>query len=473
MSLAEFASAVLRDQALFLDLSTRPSLNAVIECAHRAGAIGEDEYNALLHMDAGEDFSFFVGPDDTRVRHRRDVKKIPPGAFIAIILVENPKSSRPPFNAPRHLVHALIALEYGLAVGVDHSQISAAHARRRAWSVIDLDRDLVWLDEDQTNGYDLFSGVALGLQAARLLRIRYRMPGRAVPGPAGPGGGAASAAAAVTNWGQPDPTHANALLDAVARAARQPVKLKIEPGMDNSRNPPAEHIFRVNFQFALDNGRFEELFNSPNGLRGHYYADAAGGDAYTRTLLTAIGDAIDWPQVLTDKGDASYFGKAFPAEQDAIIARIKASLTAGKIWFKESKPSDPSPVITGTPWPNAQLREAVNFYPRNSRWASEATSVKGNWRAFLADTRASELRLGKSDYDALELKFTDALGKSIGSFGASYFYCLPPEKAALQAAGTVNLDVKGEWLRANGEPTGTIHPGKHYRAHQIKWFGFT
>jgi len=457
MKLHEFAQSVADAPSsdAFRDLSRRPPLNAVIECAHRAGAIDEAEYNALLHMDWEDDFALFVGPNDDRVKRRADVRKIPAGAFIAFIRVDRPRTHKE--WGRRHLIHAMISLDHGKAVGIDPSQIGigAAHA---GWSIVDLDEGLNWLGDSPTNGYDLFNRFAVATQKSEPLRLRHRPPGRSSPSTAAPGSSRLA-------WGRPAPDAS--LRAAILQAAQSLRGLKVEPGQDNAHNQPAQHVFRVNFRFELDHESFEAFFNSPNELRGHYYADGPEGDAYMRDLLVGIADSIDWNQALATLGQQQLFGQPFPAQHQQITELVKASLVAGKIWFVEKRS-----VSTETDWFDGNNQRVPIEHSPNTRWLANRQSAAGNWQAFLADTQADKGLIDANAFAALKTKF-DTLGLAHARKGAKYRYCLTPAQAVQHGLSLENMDVKGDWVRADGRPAGFTPDGKHFRGHQIKWFGFT
>lgn len=473
MTLSQLARAIAEqaDDPRHIDLSRRPALNAVIECAHLARAISEDEYTALLHMTPMHDFSDFVGPKDDLIQHRGAIADVPDGAFIAIIFVENP--NLPEELGMRHLIMPMISLGGGFAACCDPSQIGIGQPQG-GWSVVNLLEDLHWLDEEKSNKYDLFNRYRAGEQKSQLLRLRYRMPGRSsTVGASHPG--------VVTTpdlvWGQP--RKSPELLRLITAAAQSVTKIEFEPAIGNSNRPDDAKVERICFKFTLDQGPFELLFNSPNEMRGHYYAGAALGEAYVREMLTAIVEKIDWQKALRNGGRDDYFGRQFSAasrEANAEIIRLaKLSVIRGKLWHREGVPT-----AIRTVWRLGKNGTADIRIPPNARWSPEEAARKGNWNALLADTVAPRQQISETDMEVLTHKF--AKRETASNYNAeqgSLYVHSPRDPFAFffdldeDERDPANVDVKGEWVNRRGETGDYTPPGKLFRSHQIKWFGFT
>lgn len=465
MTLDELAQRIARDRhgAEYVELSRRSPLNAVIECAHLAEAIGEDEYNALIHMEADEDFSFFVGPNDPLLPGRRAIRSLPKGVFIACIFVENPKGQAR--LGKRHLIMPMISLGDGWAACGDPSQVGIGN-RNTGWSTVDLDRDLSWLDASVSNGYDLFNRVPAGTGATQLLRMRYRPPGRSPPAASA---SSAPKAAPGMVWGKPHKS--SDLRQTICDAATDLVGLNIEPGRRNRSDTPDRNIFRVNFQFSLAPEAFELLFNSPNEMRGHYYVQADLGDRYIRSLLAAMANAIDWHEALRALNEEQVFGRTVSTRSRSrnrrIIERIKTSVSNGKIWYREGKGT-----TRRVPWKMGTNDDVSIAIPPNTRWSTDALAKAGNLRALLEDNAVELDRLSELELDTLKSKFNGPRSSLLIAAGANYFHC-PPNQSGTTKRPSANVDVKGEWVNARGKPAGFTPPGKHFRGSQIKWFGFT
>lgn len=460
MTLQELASSIAAAPASDQnrDLALLPPLNAVIECARRAGAIDEDAYNALLRMDADQDFSFFVGPNDSLVKDRAELQSMPGGAFIAVIFVEDPRGKDQ--VGRRHLVLPMISLGGGKAAGLDSSQIGLG-ALHDGWTIVDLD-DLHWLNDSQTNGYDTFNRFPVGIKKSQVLRLRYRMPARSSARNTAPGSPHLA-------WGTPEPS--TTLRQQIVAAAGTMKRPMIEDGWDNSKKPPDEHVFRVGFRFELDHDAFETFFNSPNELRGHYYADSEQGDSYTRDLLQGIADTIDWEKSLAALGNDEIFGRPFShvrgSTNGRIVELVKASVVAGKIWFNEK-----ASVSSRADWHEDNNQQvAIKFAP-NTRWIADQASASANWRAFLADTRADQGVIADDAFRVLDIKFND-LGLDHATTGSKYRYCTSAASLAGDDPNRLNMDIKGDWVKPDGSLAGFTPKGKHFRGYQIKWFGFT
>jgi hypothetical protein len=421
-------------------------IDAVIMCAFQAGTLDQRQADRLWDMEWTDDFAAFVAPDDELIASAVEMADLPAGYFLAFIEVDQPPSHGT--LGRRHLLHAMISLGDGFAVGCRNSLVGLP-SDGDAWQVVDLARDLNWLPPGVTNGYDVINAMPTAVAKSRPIRLRRRWPA-VVPGPV------AGRTTGVGVWGHPEPS--SALADRIVAAAAQTVQsFKVVPS-DDATDP----VYRPSFTFRISRDDYELFFNSPNELRGHYYASAEHGNSYTAKLLRRIVDAINWNAMLPRAGQ--FF--------DQPLHGLQQSFLRGKIWTSEE-----TNIISRIDWAlDQQTDRHLISIPPNKRWSVEESRNERNWQAFLGETglRESDLpaHIKHQAIDALTNRFRN--GGYAADNGADYFYTRAQPRQPDDDIDTLpNIDVKGGWTRADGSDGVFTPPKKLYRGHQIKWFGFT
>ncbi|MGF1562755.1 MAG: hypothetical protein ACFB3T_11325 [Geminicoccaceae bacterium] len=463
MTLAQLAAqvAVDRDGAYNRWLREQAPVDAAILLAIRAGVINLPQFDRLMDMDWREDFAVFVSPNDPLVRSAAEMVDVPPGCFIAFISVDQPELGET--RARRYLEHAMISIGDGEATGAHNADVGLP-SEGRAYQRISLAEHLNWLPAEVTNGFDMINGLPIGTDQARPLRIRYRdpqAPPAAVPWLAPPAPG---------TWGNPQVDAA--LADRIADAAAATLQgYDVEAARANGSGRQNDPVFRPKFRFRIDHDDYEAFFNSPNGLRGHYFAGADQGDAYTRDLIQRILDRLDMSLLLS---------RARPRFHEPLTALQNAFLR-GKIWTVEP------PVVTGSvDW---DLSKRTDHHPvpiaPNTRWrTSPEWRNQRNRLAFELETGAQFAWHATDDgQDALtQIMEKFSIGSEETDSGASYFFTrrVPvdlgggaPAQPAIDLATAANIDVKGGWTRPDGSDGAFVPKQKYFRGHQIKWFGFS
>lgn len=112
--------------------------------------------------------------------------------------------------------------------------------------------------------------------------------------------------------------------------------------------------FRISYRFDVDRAFGDLFFNSPSGLRGHYYRSPEMGDEFTRRCLTACAPIIKakWRQqhaVLIQR-----FAQRQPSQSDLVRGLdqqawqrwLDTTLEGGKLWYVETNPRGPRLVDT-------------------------------------------------------------------------------------------------------------------------------
>lgn len=436
-------------------------IDAVIMCAFQAETLDQRQADRLWDMEWTDDFAAFVAPGDELITNAAAMVDLPAGYFLAFIEVDQPPSHGT--LGRRHLLHAMISLGDGFAVGCRNSLVGLP-SNGDAWQVVNLARHLNWLPPGVTNGYDVINAMTVTIAKSRPIRLRCR--------PAAETRGVATGRTTrVGVWGNPEPS--SALADRIVAAAVATLQgSRIDPGHANADSRRNDPIFRPTFTFRIDLDDYELFFNSPQGLRGHYYASAEQGNRYTADLLAQIVAAVDWSP--WQEMAAAAFTEADPLEA------LRASFLRGKIWTAEDFDR-----ILSTEWDlSASTDRHPVTIPPNRRWSKESEQNQRNWHAFVAETglRAFQPPSGFSRAQvetALSKRFNFAHPDQgfpppggVARSGAEYHYTAG--NAAGAASGVApNIDVKGGWTRRDGSDGDFTPPNKFFRGQQIKWFGFT
>lgn len=452
MPLADYAREVAaeRNGERNQYLSRLAAIDAVIACAFQAGTLDQPQADRLWDMDWWDNFSAFVGPDDQLVLNQFDLASLPAGNFLAFIEVDEPESGKT--EGRRHLLHAMISLGEGLAAGCRNDLIEQPQDGD-AWQILDFAGGLKWLGEH--NGFDAIEAMPLGIAKSRRLRLRCRAPDQAPRRVAAPTTGAQV-------WGNPRPSRA--LADRIVAAAARTLRDFKAPASWDSPHP--EPIYRPTFKFRISRDDYEEFFNSPNELRGHYYTSAELGDQYTASLMQRLAGEIDWAPLLSELADIF----------TSPLTALKQSLERGKIWTAE----DSAIIVEEPAWNVGQATDRDGhriIIPPNHRWRIARPRNDGNWQAFWHETGMwrNDLPDDVRATAITELSNRFRLGGRYAAIqGANYFYTRTvPRLPRDDVENLPNIDVKGGWTKADGSDGEFTPPKKFFRGHQIKWFGFT
>ncbi|MGB3592989.1 MAG: hypothetical protein WA994_02355 [Ornithinimicrobium sp.] len=267
---ADVARAGIRSD-LYRELSGLMCWDAVIRCALNGGAISLQRAEELTHIDWRENFARFVSPHDTLVRTPEEMKRVPAGAFIAFIEVDQPdqvRRSHHIWKGRRHILHAMISIGDGWAVGNKNSCIGIGE--HVGWEALDLADELNWIPSKHR--YNAVNACPLHIQKSRPIRIRFRdlpsyqeagsriwqrpssdlRPVRRIP----PG--------KATVVGDTEVCDVGPLQDCVALLVVRPATPQSAPGRDASQSSPHG---RKAFVWHVNGGRVDSDLMAYRGLR--------------------------------------------------------------------------------------------------------------------------------------------------------------------------------------------------------------
>ncbi|MEM1085144.1 MAG: hypothetical protein AAGI48_13610 [Verrucomicrobiota bacterium] len=423
-------------------------VDAVMSCAEKGEAITAEQAARAREIKVGDwktSFSDLVSKDDVLVSDSEHMRLVPEGSLLGFIQVDNPDPADPgqvgKEEGIRHLLHLMISTGNGFAAGKENKSRIGLGGDTEGWEEINLAGSERWIPEkNRRNKYDTFSAMLLGGKVGRLVRVRHRPPS--------PAGQSGDDDASQLTWGRPRPTPN--LEAAIIAACKNVGSVVLQPCKDDDR------FMRPCIELEVERAVFQEFFNSPNGMRGHYYTSASRGDVYTKSVLKSVAGALDWSEINID------YSSIEGLEMENLVGRIQTALEGGKIWPRE---------INGWekhhPWPEASRKNRkrkITIFPENGRWSNSKKKRKENFDRFIEETGLGERAEEKTALANLVKRYVDT--DTFPKYGASYF------DWDISVNGT-NIDIKGAWIRIDGEEGNFTAGDKLFRGSQIKWFGHT
>ncbi len=264
----------------------------------------------------------------------------------------------------------------------------------------------------------------------------------------------------LSDWGEKI-THAEGqeVIDKVV-AAFQTQSKEIPINIQRLIDPTGQKgVYRIQLAFEVGIDLVNEFFNTPQGIRGHYYHSPELGDDFTRRCISALSGQIKLRWQPTIEWIIDQIKPPKPLELDpAEVERVrKISLDQWGKWFDCS-------LENGKIWPTEQWSEK---YPRTPLFQS-GEDLKKEWDQYR--WLYSEALEQVAEENIKNLK--EAIKKRGGGDVPESYY---EQRAVLGSKKPLSwkaLDIKGGWV----DPITLIpwtHPSKMYRALQIHHLGFS
>ncbi|MBK8901889.1 MAG: hypothetical protein IPM53_11935 [Anaerolineaceae bacterium] len=225
-------------------------------------------------------------------------------------------------------------------------------------------------------------------------------------------------------------------------------------------NDPAgkQGVYRIQLAFEVGADLVNEFFNTPHGIRGHYYHSPALGDEFTRRCLRALSGEIKsrWNPMEALKIEKVKPPKPLKLDPEEWERIRNLSLAQWRKWFDLS-------LENGKIWPVEELAE-TNLVPL----FRPEENLKKEWHQYRWLHPEELKHVAEENIKNLE----DAI-KQLGE--APIFEGFYEQRAILGSKKPLtwkSLDIKGGWI----DPltlTSWTHPSKIYRALQIHYLGFS
>jgi len=445
-------------------------LRSVVECAGDLGVISpparEDLVAWIPTVDPtrgtrpdyrGRSFASFVGPDDPWLDVRDDIGNIPPGAFMACIEVDPPADGRD--VGRRHLVHPMISLGGGHAMGVGH-EVLFGQPPGDTWDKLAL-RDLHWVPANAPNRWDLVDIAASATGRARRVRIRYRDHG-------------SGAVVSPHQWGQP--ANPDELAERAARDILASIRgYRIASCRAMLAESPSRQWYRIEAVARLEPPLFREFFNSPDGMRGHFYSSVADGEAFLQSVMDRVAPNIPLNAIHLDLDGASTMGSMtnfFESLRHALVWPIEPARDPRT---NQLPPRRERPMWMD-PWTDLQRQ----VYPPNDRWSLDRQRTIDNLNGMILEHW--NLLHPANPLDALPAEGTTERRAIASQYGLVTHYLVQSENARFGAQfWQCNPDFKGPNVLINGKwwdaEDGSLHDfdlgRKKGWKYQLKWAGFS
>lgn len=218
-------------------------------------------------------------------------------------------------------------------------------------------------------------------------------------------------------------------------------------------------VYRIQLAFEVGIDLVNEFFNTPHGIRGHYYHSPELGDNFTRRCIDALSGEIklSWnpkDEWLTEKSKPPKPLKLDPEEWERLR---NLSLEQWEKWFDLS-------LETGKIWPEEVWSAR---YQRTSLF-QEGENLKKEWNQYRW--------LYSEDLERVAEENIKNLQDDIKQQGKVVVFEDSFEQRAILGSkkplAWKALDIKGGWVHPLTLTTWT-HPSKIYRALQIHHLGFS
>jgi len=218
-------------------------------------------------------------------------------------------------------------------------------------------------------------------------------------------------------------------------------------------------VYRLHLAFEVGTDLVNEFFNTPHGIRGHYYHSPELGDEFTQRCLNALYEEIKsrWnpnKELVIEKLKPPKPLKLDPKEEERIS---KLSLAQWGKWFDLS-------LENGKIWP---VEKWLEKHPRTPLF-QPGENLKKEWDQYRW--------LHSETLEHVAEKNINNLKDAIKQRGENVVFEVSYEQKVILGSKkplTWNaLDIKGGWV----DPLTLIpwtHPSKLYRALQIHHLGFS
>jgi len=218
-------------------------------------------------------------------------------------------------------------------------------------------------------------------------------------------------------------------------------------------------VYRIQLVFEVGIDLVNEFFNTPQGIRGHYYYSPELGDDFTRRCINALSGEIKlrWNPKAEVVLERLKPPKPLELEPEELERISKISLEQWEKWFDLS-------LENGKIWP---MEEWAERYPRTSLF-QPGENLKREWDRYRWLYSEGPEQVAEENIKNLKDAIKQRGEVTVSEVSYEQRAVLGSKKPLTWKA----LDIKGGWVDPLTLETWT-HPSKLYRALQIHHLGFS